>query len=99
LAPYGPGGASTRSVLDREASPHERLAVHAGGMETNAVAADLLVSRALSLGSMTPRDALRYLGFELDTFSYVFSTGDDEDEGHDVAAFLAFHPLHRDWSR
>jgi hypothetical protein len=40
---------------------------------------------------MRPRDAIRYLAFELDTLSYVRSTNDDldrESPGHDVASFI-----------
>jgi len=88
-SPYGGGGASTNSVLDREPSPHEALAIHVGGMEADAVAADLVAARALSRGRMTPRDAMRYLEFELDTLSYVWSTDDEgEGPGHDVFDFL-----------
>jgi hypothetical protein len=89
-APYGPGGASTIFVFDRPPSPQERLSVHAAGMEASGVAADVSASRAFARGSMTPRDALRYVEFELDTLSYVYDTDDDgEDPGHDVADFLA----------
>lgn len=87
-SPYGKGGGSTTFIFDRAPSLHERLSVHAGGMEASAVAADLVVSRAISRGSMTTRDALRYLGFELDTLSYALSTDGDEEAGHDVADFL-----------
>lgn len=87
-SPYGRGGASTRSVLDRPPSPHEQLAIHAGGMEAGGVAGDLLASRALSRGGMTARDAIRYLEFELDTLSYVLSTDEEEEPGHDVFDFL-----------
>ena len=88
-SPYGSGGASTTSVFDREPSPHELLAVHVGGMEADAVAADLVASRAVSRGGMTPRDAMRYLEFELDTLSYVWSTdAEGEEPGHDVFDFL-----------
>lgn len=88
-APYGRGGGSTSFVFDRVPSAHERLAVHAGGMEADAVAAALLVHRAFEHRRMRPRDALRYLAFELDTIRYVLSTDDDgEEPGHDVADFL-----------
>ena len=87
--PYGPGGASTIFAFDREPSPPERLSVHAGGMETSGVAADVVATRALSRGVMTPRDALRYVEFELDTLSYVLGMHDDgEEPGHDVHDFL-----------
>jgi hypothetical protein len=89
-APYGRGGGSTTFIFDRQPSLHERLAVHVAGMEASAVAADLLASRAISDGTMTGRDALRYLGFELDTLTYILSTAEEgEDPGHDVGDFLA----------
>jgi hypothetical protein len=87
--PYGGGGASTTFVFDREPSPHELLAIYVAGMEADAVAADVTASRALSRGIMTPRDAMRYLEFELDTFAYVRGTDDEgEEPGHDVFDFL-----------
>jgi hypothetical protein len=90
--PYGRGGGSTTFVLDREPWPQERLSIHVAGMEASAVAADLLGSRAMLQGRMTARDALRYLGFELDTLSYVLSTDDEgEEPGHDVADFLEMY--------
>jgi hypothetical protein len=90
--PYGNGGGSTRFVLDRNPLPHERLSIHAAGMEANAVAADLLASAASARGNMTARHALRYLEFELDTLSYVLSTDEDgEEPGHDVGDFLAVY--------
>lgn len=88
-SPYGGGGGSTTFVFDRPPSPHELLSVHAAGMEASAVAADVLASRVMSRGRMTARDALRYLGFELDTLVYVLSTDEHEEPGHDVADFLA----------
>jgi len=88
-SPYGRGGGSTSFVFDRRPSAHELLAVHAGGMEADAVAAALLVDRAFLKQRMRPRDAVRYLAFELDTLSYVLTTDDEgEEDGHDVAAFL-----------
>jgi hypothetical protein len=88
-SPYGGGGASTRSALDREPSPHEVLSIYVAGMEASAVAADVTASRAVSRGRMTPRDAMRYLEFELDTFAYVRGTDDEgEEPGHDVFDFL-----------
>lgn len=87
--PYGDGGASTSFVFDREPTPHEMLAINAGGMEADAVAAALVAHRAFSEGRMHPRDALRYLAFELDTLSYVLGTDDEgEEPGHDVAGFV-----------
>jgi len=47
--------------------------------------------RAFASGRMHPRNALRYLAFELDTFAYVLGTGDAEAPGHDVADFLAVY--------
>jgi hypothetical protein len=90
-APYGQGGASTTFVFDRAPSVHERLSIHAAGMEANAVAADVLASRAIARGGMTPRDAMRYLRFELDTFTYVLSTDEHEEPGHDVADFISVY--------
>ncbi len=87
--PYGRGGASTSFVFDRTPTPHEVLAVRAGGMEADAVAAALVAEQAFLRRRMRPRDALRYLAFELDTLSYVLSTDDrGEEPGHDVASFL-----------
>ena len=87
--PYGRGGGSTSFVFDREPTLHDRLAIHVAGMEADAVAASLVGHRAFSAGRMRPRDALRYLAFELDTLSYILSTDDDgEEPGHDVAEFL-----------
>jgi hypothetical protein len=88
-SPYGRGGGSTTFIFDRPPSPNERMAVHAGGMEVDSMAAALVSHRAFSAQQMRPRDAIRYLAFELDTLSYVLSTDDEgEEPGHDVAAFL-----------
>jgi hypothetical protein len=90
-APYGDGGGTTFFRFDREPTGHELMAVAAAGMEADAVAARLVASRAFSRSRMRFRDAIRYLGFELDTLNYVSSTGDALDEeraGHDVAQFL-----------
>ena len=88
-APYGRGGGSTSFIFDRTPSAHELMAVHAGGMEVDGVAAAIASHRAFSTRQMRPRDAIRYLAFELDTLSYVLSTDDEgEEPGHDVAAFL-----------
>jgi hypothetical protein len=87
--PYGGGGGSTSFIFDREPTAREVLAVHAGGMEASAVAAALVAHDAFEGHRMRPRDALRYLDFELDTLAYVLSTDPGrEDRGHDVAAFL-----------
>ena len=88
-APYGPGGGSTFFRFDREPSSYELLAISAAGMEANAVAARLVADAAFREARMRPRDAIRYLGFELDTLNYVLSTGDDPEEpGHDVSDFV-----------
>ena len=89
-APYGPGGGSTFFRFDRDPTGHEILAISAGGMEADAVAARVVAEGAFSRGRMQPRDAIRYLGFELDTLTYVLGTGDalDEEPGHDVARFI-----------
>ena len=88
-SPYGRGGGSTSFVFDRVPSAYEVMAVHTGGMEVDGVAAALTSHRAFSAQQMRPRDAVRYLAFELDTLSYVLSTDDDgEEPGHDVADFL-----------
>jgi hypothetical protein len=87
--PYGEGGGSTSFVFDREPTYPELLAVHAGGMEADGIAAALVAHQAFSSGRLRPRDALRYLEFELDTLGYVWSTDSaGEDPGHDVADFL-----------
>ncbi len=87
--PYGHGGGETWFEFDREPSTYELLSVSAAGMEVDAVAARIVVQRAVAEGRMRPRDAMRYLGFELDTFSYIQSTGDaPEEPGHDVSDFL-----------
>ena len=90
-SPYGNGGGTTFFRFDRQPTAAELLAVSAAGMEADAVAARIVAERAFARGHMPSRDAIRYLGFELDTLTYVLSTGDDFDEearGHDVAQFL-----------
>ena len=88
-APYGPGGGSTFFRFDREPSPYELLAISAAGMEADAVAARLVAETAFRGGRMRPRDAIRYLAFELDTLNYVLNTGDEPEEpGHDVSDFI-----------
>jgi hypothetical protein len=87
--PYGHGGGATFFEFDREPTIEESLAVSAGGMEANGVAAEALARVVLASGRMQYRDALRYLGFELDTIDYVLSTGDRPTlPGHDVGDFL-----------
>lgn len=88
-APYGRGGGSTSFVFEREPTRHELLAINVAGMEADAVAAALVAHGAFSQRRMRPRDALRYLAFELDTLAYILSTDDEgEEAGHDVAGFL-----------
>jgi hypothetical protein len=87
--PYGSGAASTSFVFDSEPTANELLAVHAGGMEADGVAAALMAHQAFSRQRIRPRDALRYLFFEFDTMTYVWSTNRaGENSGHDVTAFL-----------
>jgi hypothetical protein len=73
--PYGRDG-GTSFRFDRQSTGAELLMISAAGIRADAVAA---------------REAIRYLGFELDTIDYVRGTGDDlerEPPGHDVAQFL-----------
>jgi hypothetical protein len=87
--PYGAGGGATFFTFDREPTVHELLSVSAAGMEGNRVAASLISHQAFREGRMNQRDALRYLGFELDTMNYVLNTDDEpEREGHDVSGFI-----------
>jgi len=86
--PYGSGNASTSFVLNREPTPYELLAISAGGMESTGVVAAIVAERAFVDRRMHPRDALRYLTFELDTLRYIASTDDQEEPGHDVGDFL-----------
>jgi hypothetical protein len=88
-SPYGTGGASTSFVFDREPTAHELMAVSAGGMEADAVGAAFLAQQAFLRQRIRPRDALRYLTFELDAITYILSTNPaGEKPGHDVTAFL-----------
>ena len=87
--PYGRGGGSTSFVFDRQPTHHDLLAIDVAGMEANGVAAGIAAHGAFSRGRIRVRDALRYLAFELDTFSYILRTDDEgEEPGHDVAGFL-----------
>jgi hypothetical protein len=89
--PYGPGGGVTFFRLDRPPTAAELLAIAVAGMEADAVAARVVAEGAFQRGQMRVRDALRYLGFELDTLDYISRTGDaleEEGSGHDVAQFL-----------
>jgi hypothetical protein len=91
-APYGEGGGLTSFSFDRRPTEGELTAIDVAGMEASAVAAAGMASRAFADGRLTPRDAIRYLGFELDTFTYVIGTGDGPEEpGHDVANFLEMY--------
>lgn len=86
--PYGSGGGVTTFVFDREPTPYERLVISAAGMEANAMAAALIAHAVSSRQQMHAREAIRYLLFELDTLSYIRSTGAHAEPGHDVADFL-----------
>ena len=87
--PYGEGGGSTSFTFDRPPGAHELLAVSVAGMEADAVGASLIAHRSFLLQRTHPRDALRYLLFEFDTLSYIWSTDDEgERPGHDVDDFL-----------
>ncbi|HEX5110975.1 MAG TPA: hypothetical protein VFV95_21130 [Vicinamibacterales bacterium] len=87
--PYGPGGGVTYFELTPEFTVHELQAVSVGGMEVNAVAAADIADRAFRASRLSARTALRYLGFQLDSFRYIQRTGDEpEPAGHDVSDFL-----------
>lgn len=87
--PYGSGGAETTYVFDREPTPYEILAVNAGGMESTDLVAAIAANHAFVDARMRPRDALRYLTFQLDSFHYIWSAEDEGGEpGHDVGDFL-----------
>ena len=88
-APYGDGGGATSFALGVEPTTAEWLAVRTAGMEADGVAAGLVAYRAFLDGRMRPRDAMRYVVFELDTIDYVLGTGDaPEEHGHDVFGFI-----------
>jgi hypothetical protein len=90
--PYGRGGGLTRFTFDREPTAYELLAVSTGGMEASAAGANLVATRAFRRGRLGSREAMRFLGFELDTFSYVRGTRDAMDRpGHDVESFLRLY--------
>jgi hypothetical protein len=87
--PYGDGGGATSFGLRVEPTTAEWLAVRGAGMEADGVAAGLIAQRAFVARGMRPRDAMRYLAFELDTLDYVLGTGDGPEEtGHDVFGLL-----------
>jgi hypothetical protein len=63
-------------------------------MEANAVGAALISRRAFTARQLAPREALRFLGFQLDALEYIQGTGDEpESEGHDVSDFLVLYNL------
>jgi len=87
--PYGPGGGVTYFELAPGFTVHELQAVSIAGMEVNAVAAADIADRAFRSSRLSARTALRYLGFQLDSFRYIQRTGDEpEPAGHDVSDFL-----------
>ena len=86
--PYGSGGGSTTFRFDREPSVDELLAVTTAGMEASGAAASAISAGVVRRGYIDWREAMRYIGFETDTFFYIQSTGDDpEAPGHDVSDF------------
>ena len=84
--PYGGGSGATSFVFDREPTPYEELTVAAGGMESTSVVAAIVADGAFADRTMHPRDALRYLTFELDPLLYIASN--EDKAGHDVGDFL-----------
>jgi hypothetical protein len=86
--PYGRGGGATFFHFDRQATVEDVLAVTAGGMEANYVAARALAQDAIAAGQWHYRDARRYLYAEYDTIHYIRGTDDLEKEGHDVGDFI-----------
>jgi hypothetical protein len=92
--PYGGGGGVTVFGIERDFTVHEIQSVSVAGMEVNAVAARQIAQRGFTSGRLSPRAALRYLGFELDVFEYIQRTGDEpERPGHDVGDFLELYNL------
>lgn len=92
--PYGDGGGATLFAPDRDVTVHELQAISVAGMEANAVGAALISKRAFADRRLAPREALRFLGFQLDAFEYIQDTGDDpEKAGHDVSDFLVRYNL------
>jgi hypothetical protein len=90
--PYGNGGGVTFYELNRDFTVHEVSAIAVGGIEANSVAAEQIARRAFERRRISPRTALRYLGFELDGFEYVLKTGDEpEPPGHDVSDFIEIY--------
>jgi hypothetical protein len=92
--PYGDGGGVTTFAPDRDVTVHELQAISVAGMEANAVGAAMISRRAFASRRLAPREALRFLGFQLDALDYIQSTGDEpEPEGHDVSDFLVLYNL------
>jgi hypothetical protein len=90
--PYGEGGGVTYFAPDRDVTVHELQAVTVGGMEANTVGGAALSTRAFRERQLAPREALRYLEFELDAFDYMRHTPDEAaHEGHDVADFIRLY--------
>jgi len=87
-APYGHGNGVTSFVFNREPTLYEQLAISAGGMESTGVVAAIVSEHAFIDRTMQPRDALRYLTFELDTLRYISRTKGNEEAGHDVGDFI-----------
>ena len=86
--PYGRGGGATFFQFDHQPTVEEVLAVSAGGMEANYVAARALAQDAITQGQWHYRDARRYLYAEYDTIRYIRGTHGLEKEGHDVGDFI-----------
>lgn len=92
--PYGDGGGLTTFAPDRDVTIHELQAISVAGMEANAVGAAMISRRAFADRRMAPREAVRFLGFQLDALDYIQGTGDEpEREGHDVSDFLVLYNL------
>ena len=90
--PYGRGGGETSFDFRREPTAYELLAITAGGMEADGVSAAIAFRHAVEARTITPRDSMRYLSFELDTFRYIRLTGDGPQErGEDVADWLSVY--------
>ncbi len=86
--PYGRGGGATFFQFDHPPTVEEVLAISAGGMEANYVAARDLAQDAIVQGRWDYRDARRYRYDEYDTIRYIRGTRDLEKEGHDVGDFI-----------
>jgi hypothetical protein len=92
--PYGDGGGLTTFAPDRDVTVHELQAISVAGMEANAVGAAIISKRAFADRRLGPREALRFLLFQLDALDYIQGTGDEpEREGHDVSDFLVLYNL------